>query len=153
MQLQKIEKTLEYASVFFMILLTSVITLQVFSRAFHSPIYWSEELARIALIYLTYIAGAYAYSKGKGLRITMFIEKFPLLVQKYINIFTTALSLIVILVVIYSGILLTNQLWNLTTTALTWQKGALTLVIPVAFSLLAIKWVQNMKDLLQERTR
>jgi TRAP-type C4-dicarboxylate transport system permease small subunit len=73
-----LEATLHYASALLMLALTGVILYAVVARYFFNaaPI-WSEEVPRVAFLWVTYLAIAVAVRRGQSLRITVLLERLP----------------------------------------------------------------------------
>lgn len=66
----------EYASAFLMVMMSIIVFIQVLTRfVFHIPLPWTEELAKLLLIWLTYLALAATFSRGYHIRIDI-IDQF-----------------------------------------------------------------------------
>ncbi len=73
-----ITRVLEYASWITLSGLSLLVAYQVIARyIFNNPSSWSEELARIVFIYLTFFGAALAVKRGRSLRITVFLDRLP----------------------------------------------------------------------------
>jgi TRAP-type C4-dicarboxylate transport system permease small subunit len=143
--MKRIEKLLENASILFLVLLTGVVTIQVFTRIVNHPFIWTEELSRYSLVYLTFLGGALAYYKGDGLSITYFIDKLPPKARKANDILLQVVSFVMLVFIMYASVLFMMKIWNTPTTALGWNKGLIFLVVPVGFALIMIKTFRNFK--------
>lgn len=141
---QKAEKALEIVSAALLIILTLVVSVQIFARALSISIPWSEELARQALITFSFIGGALAYYKGGELKITMLVDLFPPALRKWNDIFVSILSVVIALIVLYSGILFLGDIWGTPTVALQWNKGLFFIAIPISFLLIFIKLTKDL---------
>ncbi|MEA5085224.1 MAG: TRAP transporter small permease [Lachnospiraceae bacterium] len=72
----KVVKIFEWVSTFSLALMTLLITLQVvFRYVLSSPLAWTEELARYAFIWMTFVASVVAAVKGEHVAITMLQDK------------------------------------------------------------------------------
>ena len=83
-----LEAALYYASAALMLGLTAVILYAVVARYFFNaaPI-WSEEVPRVAFLWITYLAIAVAVKRGQGLRITFLLERLPPLPRVLVEMF------------------------------------------------------------------
>ncbi len=57
--------------------LTAVITLQIASRVFFSPVAWTEEVARFLLIWITFLGAALAWQQGRHLAVSLLRDSLP----------------------------------------------------------------------------
>lgn len=74
-KLSMYQKCLEMIAVILVFVLVAVISYQVFGRyILHKTPVWSEELAKIILVWLTFFGGAIAFGKGTHLKIDL-LEK------------------------------------------------------------------------------
>lgn len=132
--------------------LVLVIVLQIGGRIFNSPFMWTEELSRHLLVYATFLGAALAYYHGEGLKITTILERFNKSTQKVINISTEILCLLTSIIVLYYSFELTVSMWDSPTPALRIDKGLIYLALPVGFSLIIIKNITNISNLIKGRT-
>ncbi|MEW9671123.1 TRAP transporter small permease [Ammoniphilus sp. 3BR4] len=149
--MKKIEKLLEIITVTLMALLVIVVSAQVISRMFNSPFMWTEEFSRFALVYLTFLGAALAYYKGEGLRITMFIDRFPPAVRKANDAVMLVMSVILSVCLVIFSFDLAKELWGTPSTALQWDRGIVVLVIPVGFALIFLKLIRDVKKTILTR--
>ncbi|MEK3935697.1 TRAP transporter small permease [Sporosarcina sp. FSL W7-1349] len=149
--MQKINKTLEGISALLLIILTAIVTIQIFARAASLSLPWSEELARQVLIAFSFLGGALAYYKGGELKITMLIDLFPKTLRKWNDLIIAILSVIVSLIVLYSGMLFLKDIWGTPTVALRWNKGIFFLAIPISFLLIFLKLSQNLVSMFKPK--
>lgn len=145
--IRKIEKILEVISVFLLVVLLLIISLQIFTRMIGSSFIWTEELSRYTLVYITFLGGALAYYKGDGLRITFLIDRFPDAIKKINNAVILLLSIFLLLFVVYASIKLTVEVWDLQTTALQWDKGLIVMSLPIGFTLVLLKLIRECKGM------
>ena len=80
--MKKLDRALElavyYASALLMLALTAVILYSVVARYFFNAAPgWSEEVPRIAFLWVTYLAIALAVKRGQSLRITFLLDRLP----------------------------------------------------------------------------
>ncbi|WP_342536814.1 TRAP transporter small permease subunit [Sporosarcina sp. FSL K6-3508] len=149
--MRKIDKTLEGVSSVLLIILTMVVTIQIFSRVLSISVPWSEELARQVLIAFSFLGGALAYYKSGELKITMLIDVFPETLRKWNDFIISILSIVISLIVLYSGILFLSDIWGTPTVALRWNKGIFFLAIPISFLLIFIKLTRNLFGIMKPK--
>lgn len=83
-----LESALYYASAALMLGLTAVILYAVVARyLFNAAPIWSEEVPRVAFLWVTYLAIAVAVRRGQGLRITFLLERLPPLPRVLVEMF------------------------------------------------------------------
>lgn len=148
--MKKIEKLLEVVTVILMAALVLIITLQIVSRMMNSPFIWTEELSRFALVYVTFLGAALAYYKGRDLRITMLIDRFPPSWRKINDTIIQIVNLILTAVLIYSSYHFAVEVWDTPLSALRWDKGLMLIVVPIGFALILIRQFRDLtKAILQ----
>lgn len=83
-----LEAAIYYASALLMLGLAGVILYAVVARYFFNaaPI-WSEEVPRVAFLWVTYLAIAVAVRRGQSLRITLLLERMPPLARVLAEMF------------------------------------------------------------------
>lgn len=145
-----IERTIEIISIIILSLLCLIVLTQITSRAVNNPLMWTEELARHALVGLTFLGAAYAFYKGKGLKLTFLVEKMSPKVRKVNNITVELLTLFTILFVTYYGFQFALGMWDSPTPSMRISKGLIILILPIGFSLIAIKIISNIKEHFQK---
>lgn len=80
--MKRLDRALElavyYASALLMLALTGVILYAVVARYFFNAApSWSEEVPRVAFLWVTYLAIAVAVKRGQSLRITFLLDRLP----------------------------------------------------------------------------
>ena len=86
------------------IVLFVVFVLQVFFRyVLEQPLSWSEELARYAFVWLSFLGAAMALGKRLHFGVDYFVNKFPPRFSAGLEVGTNLLILIFVLVVIVKG--------------------------------------------------
>jgi TRAP-type transport system small permease protein len=141
---KKIEKVLGIISAILLVILALIVTLQIFARVLTISVPWSEELARQALICLTFLGGALAYYRGGELKITLLIDIFPPALRKWNDLIISILSIAITIVVVFSGIKFLGDIWGSPTVALQLNKGIFFITIPTSFLLILIKLYKNL---------
>ena len=111
-----IVKALDGFGYFLLVVATLVmvisILLQVFFRyAMNSPLYWSEEVARYAFVWLVFIGAAIASKRGAHIGVDYIVMHLPELPKNILAIFVNLLILFFISCVIYmsAGVIKSNM--------------------------------------------
>jgi len=96
------------------ILFVGVILRYVFS----APLFWSEEVSVLGLIWITFLGGAILVRQDKNVCITLFSDICPAPVARWMKILSDSLVIIMLCVMIYQSWKLTGRLALSTTPAL-----------------------------------
>ena len=81
-----------------------VVAAQVFSRyVLNHSIFWSEELARFLLVWLTFLGAGVVYRRGGHASLEIFYVLFPLKIQKITSIIIHLVAFIFFVVIIIYG--------------------------------------------------
>jgi C4-dicarboxylate transporter DctQ subunit len=88
----------------FIVIMIIIVFLQVLFRyAILSPLVWSEEISRYAMVYLVFIGISIGIRDRAHLGVEVFINPLPQKVKKSINIFTqTGMEVLLIICFIYA---------------------------------------------------
>ena len=99
--LDKLARWLTQATVGIMVV---VVTIQVIWRYFlDNPLIWAEELARYALVWMTFIGAAVALRSGLLVCMDLVVTRFPQSVQKWVAVVVAlANSALLALLFVYS---------------------------------------------------
>jgi TRAP-type C4-dicarboxylate transport system permease small subunit len=108
------------------------------------PLAWSEELARILLVWLTFIGGAAASRRNKHLNIDDLFNKLNPKAQKATSFLINALASLFLVFLIVKGISMAWEFRNHLTEALQIPTTFLYLAIPVGSLLMLPYNVRNM---------
>lgn len=99
-----IDRALTVASVLLLLSVLTLMTLQIVMRyLFSSPLTWSEELARYAMVWMTFTGSALAVTKKAHVCVDLIVGAFPKGLQRAAGYVTKCLSLIFLGVVTYYG--------------------------------------------------
>lgn len=85
----------------------------IFRYALHSPFRWSEELARMILIWMVFFGGNIVIREGRLLKLDFFENIFPSMINKLIEIFSGILGLIFLAIVFYTSLLMTKKIGSI----------------------------------------
>ena len=94
--------------------------LQVVSRYMDAGFEWTEELARLDLIYLTFFGAIVASQRREHLRIDILVTALPAHWRRTVRIAVDLASITVLMVVVWQGIPLLPRFWPLLSAALGW---------------------------------
>ncbi len=127
-----VEVFFQTITAFLMISMVFLTLLQVGSRyAFDAAIPWTEELARLDLVYLTFFGSIVAFQRREHLRIEVLVHALPVGVRKWLGVAIDLASMLVLGVVVWQGAPLLIKFWPLLSAALEWPVGIF--YFPVAF--------------------
>ena len=113
--------------------------LQVVTRyGMHAGFEWTEELARLDLIYLTFFGSIVALRRGQHLRIETLVDALPAKLRRATGIVVNVLSIAVLMVVVWQGIPLLPQFWPVLSAALGWPTTVFYLPVIVGCLVMAI---------------
>ncbi len=90
----------------------------VMRYVFNAPLFWSEEICLLGLVWLTFLGGAVLVRQDKNVSITIFTDLLPTRVMRPIGQINHVLILICMVVMIWQGSVLTERLSYSTTPAL-----------------------------------
>ncbi len=132
-----ITRGLEVISGLLMILVAGCVTLQVFMRyVANAPLDWSEEVARIGLVYMTFLAGAVAVRNGRNLRIDVLVEKLPRRGRLGVGLAVHVMGLVFLVVVFWRSLPVLQVSWGTPLTGTGWPTTVF--YLPVTLGALAI---------------
>lgn len=90
---------------FALVAMFSLVLLQVVSRyVFHSPLTWTEELARFSLVWLTFVGAGFVMARRQHIVVDLFANALGLTGQRLINGFAIVIVLLVSGVLTWAGI-------------------------------------------------
>ncbi len=84
--------------------MSAVVAVQVFSRyVLNHSLFWSEELARYLLVWLTFLGASVAYRRNLHPGIDIVVVRIPVSFQRGISIFIHLVSMILFGIMIFYG--------------------------------------------------
>jgi TRAP-type C4-dicarboxylate transport system permease small subunit len=87
------------------ILMATLMGAQVIARyVFNHSLFWSEEVGRIFLVWLTFLGSTVAYKRKLHIGVEFFVRKFPVTVRRLCFLVTVAASLMFFLALILLGV-------------------------------------------------
>lgn len=123
---------LEYSKLV-LLAIVFIVSAQVISRKFlGSSIQWSEEVARLLMVWMAFVSMAIGIQKGLHVSIELFFNKFPAPMRKVLTKVNEFVMCSCGLVMIVYGMQLINSTKTSTLSATQWPSSTLYLMIPVA---------------------
>jgi TRAP-type C4-dicarboxylate transport system permease small subunit len=105
-----------------MLLLIGLVSAQIFMRyVVHSPLVWSEELARMSFVYLTFIGAGLAFHRGENLRLGVLTDALPERARLRLRAVTYVVEALFIGIVLVYSVPLLRRLYPAPTPALEWS--------------------------------
>ena len=136
----------EYLLVFLMVVEVVVVFAQVVTRyVFHSPLAWSEELARYMFIWLVWIGAAYATKMRKNIIIDVVCSKFKENVKLISEIINFVLSVVLMLFMLWTTSTVMMQVYesNSIGTGTHLPMWIVWLSLPLSMALNLLRYTQN----------
>ncbi len=131
------ELAFQAITAFLMIAMVVLTLLQVTSRyALQSPYPWTEELARIDLIYLTFFGSIVAFQRREHLKIDILVHALPQGSRRWLRVIVDMASTLVLGVVVWQGAPLLHKFWPMLSAALNWPTTVF--YFPVVFACLVM---------------
>ncbi len=129
----------EYLLFGFGFAMTLVVALQVLFRyGFNQSLFWSEELARYLLVWLSFLGASVAYRRKAHPGIDVLQKKMPRVLQKQCRILVHLVSLAIFAVMIYFGCRFAYFVRLQISPALYLPKWIVFIIIPLSGSILTI---------------
>ena len=128
-------------------LIFAVVFLQVLFRyLLRQPLFWSEELPRYLLIWMSFLAAALAQKQDAHINITLCLAPLSTRTRQALKILTDAVILAFLWVLIYSGSLVTSITAHHRSTALQLPMGLVYAALPVGAILMSLYLVLQIAD-------
>lgn len=116
-----LEAVFRAITAFLMMVMVALTLLQVVSRyALAIPFPWSEELARLDLIYLTFFGSIVAFQRREHLKVEVLVHALPPGVRRWLAVIIDLASMLVLAVVVWQGVPLLQKFWPILSAALLW---------------------------------
>lgn len=101
------------AGAFFLLMIIVVITAGVIMRyVLNSPLAWTEELAQMLFVWISFLGAALATARKKHIVVDMFITRWPDARRRRVAIITNILILAFLYVIIVGGYKLEVMMYN-----------------------------------------
>ncbi|MDR7329574.1 TRAP transporter small permease [Corynebacterium guangdongense] len=131
---------LAVVSVTLFALLVATVSWQVFSRqVIHEPSTWSEELAKILFVWLSFLGSAFLFGERGHIAVDFLARQLSPMGQRVAQIFVQLMILVFALMgLVWGGVLAAQIAWNQNLTALPFTIGWVYTVIPLAGAFIAV---------------
>ncbi|HWU37685.1 MAG TPA: TRAP transporter small permease [Candidatus Acidoferrum sp.] len=143
-----VEHTFQAITAFLMVAMVVLTLLQVASRyAFEFSLPWTEELARLDLIYLTFFGSVVAFQRREHLKVEVLVHALPPGIRRWLAVLIDLAAIGVLTVVVWQGIPLLAKFWPVLSAALEWPTtifyfpvvfGCLVLLVYTALDVIAV---------------
>ena len=118
------------------VLMTSVILLQVICRYFfNNALSWPEELARYAMVWLTFASAPYAYKKGLKVKVTLLTDRIAPRLQKVSNVICNIIVLLRFLLFVHTFAMAKRGL-NIAASSMNFNLFYVYVCMPISFILI-----------------
>ena len=130
--------------------IAAVVFLQVvFRYVLRQPLFWSEELPRYLLIWMSFLAAALAQKTEAHINITLCLTWLPRRTQRWLHLGANLVILAFLGVLVYSGGLVVNITAHHRSTALQLPMGLVYAALPVGALLMMLYLVLQILQELQ----
>lgn len=126
--------------------MSMLVGVQVFMRyVVHQSLPWSEEITRYMFIYLMYLGISYGVRKNRHIRISVFVDLFPVPVRKVLLLVSDILFLVFATLVVVKAREVAALIGRLgqRTAATDVPMSMVYAAVPIGYGLVALRLVQN----------
>ena len=126
-----------------------VLFLQVFTRyVLRNPLYWSEELARIILIWSVFLGAVFSFRAGTHMRIDILMKRLPLRLRMVVNLTSKTIVTVFSVVLVVHGLIFSGKMMRIIAPATKIPTGIIYLVLPIFACLtVIIVWIHPSREL------
>lgn len=130
------------------------ILLQVFFRyAMNAPLYWSEEIARYAFVWLVFIGAAIASKRGAHIGVDYLVMHLPEIPKNILAIFVNLLVLFFISCVIYMSVGVIKSNMTQLSPAMRIPMGYVYMAIPIGLGISFVYIAISLSNTIKEACR
>jgi len=130
--IKKINRTVEFLMVLFLIIMVLVVFFQIVSRTiWGSSFLWTEEVARFLMIWVMFLGSALAFQYGAHISIEAIFNRLPSYAQKSVQIIITIVCITFFLIFMVEGFDLSQRAMVNRSPALNIPMGYVYSVIPI----------------------
>jgi TRAP-type C4-dicarboxylate transport system permease small subunit len=134
-----IDRLVRWIVIVLMGIMTVLVSVQIVSRyVFNFPLGWSEEMARFAFAWVSFLGASALMRMREHINVTIFLHRFPPRVQTACVFLADLCGLVCIYFFLIGGIALTTNEWRQLAPATEIPMGWVYLVIPVSAGLMAV---------------
>jgi TRAP-type transport system small permease protein len=118
-------------------IMTVLVTVQIVSRyVFNFPLGWTEEMARFAFVWVSFLGASALMQVREHINVTIFVDTFPRRLCVLCRFLADCCGLICIYFFLIGGIALTSNEWRQLAPATEVPMGWIYLVIPASAALM-----------------
>lgn len=130
----------------FLVMMVVLIFWQIISRAvFGSSFSWTEELARFLMIWVMFLGAGIAFQYGAHISVESFVSRFPIHLQKIVQIIIAALSISLFLILLVKGYEISSKMMLQKSPALKLPMGYVYTIIPISAVLQILNIIDTTK--------
>jgi TRAP-type C4-dicarboxylate transport system permease small subunit len=127
--------------------------IQVFSRyLLNHSLFWSEEVGRICLVWLSFLGASAAYKRGAHIGIGILVERLPVRPRRVIGLLVILLALLFFSILIIHGSSFVVFAAKQKTAALGIPKSIPYLVLPLSGTVLFLHGLDHLLELLTKQS-
>ena len=151
--ISKIDRVETYLSATLIAGITLVMGYQVVMRyVFRNPPTWTQELAMLMLIYLSYVSADIVFRRKGHIGIDFFVNRFPANVRSFANVLVNVFLCIVLSVIFYhSVVLLYIQAGHDIAGVLPFSKSFWILPVSLTFPSMALTGIESVREAFRMR--
>ena len=120
--------------IFLVINIADILT-GVIARQYSASVTWTEELARISLVWCVMLGASAAFYEGDNMTVDFMLKLFPERIKKFCGILSFMIESTVLIVLIYYGYLNVMGGWTMKTMALHIPRAIPLMSVPAGMSL------------------
>lgn len=124
-----------------------VFTQVVFRYALNAPLSWPEEVARLMIVWLTFVGGYMALREKKHIGFNLLIKKLPLKTRQYVVVAGKVLIILFLLVMIKEGVAFAQKFANVPMPYTQFPIGKVAYtVFPISGVLMLLQMIQDLSE-------
>lgn len=134
----------EYIGGTIFIVMLVILAIQIFARQFLGmPLKWSEELSRFLFVYIGYFGVSASIKENSHVFIDFFVKKFPIKIQRGINVLVQICILGILAILFYVGIQMTIRKIPVKIVSLNLSYAYMYIALPITSVLMIIRQIQR----------
>jgi TRAP-type transport system small permease protein len=132
-----LEGTVRWTVIVLMGIMTILVSVQIVSRyVFNFPLGWTEEMARFAFVWVSFLGASALMQVREHINVTVFVDAFPPRLRALCAFLANCCGLVCTYFFLIGGIALTSNEWRQLAPATEVPMGWVYLVIPAAAALM-----------------
>ncbi len=142
----------ETVVVILMTIMVTTLALQVFYRfVLDNPLSWTEELARYAFVWITFLGGAVAYRRRAHIVVDVMLHLVPIRARAALALAVEAMITVTLVILVRDGLRMVETTANVQATMLEIPMSYIYASIPVSAALMLIYQVERLVGVLRSR--